>query len=150
MSKARTASSGPCCVLESFPSLRPGTAAWSAATTTAAWTTTTPAAIVVARRRTRSACRLAYRDRRAFNAVKVGFGFLIELLGAVFVEIFSAFDKNRALVGGRLTLVKLVPRPCGRRRRGGSLQWEGGSRRTEASPFGWRLRVTKVPQGRWI
>jgi hypothetical protein len=47
-------------------------------------------------------------DRRAFNAVEVRLGLLVELFAALLVEVVSAFDQDGALIRLRLTLVELV------------------------------------------
>jgi hypothetical protein len=51
---------------------------------------------------------LTDQDWRAFYAVEVRLCLLIEFLATLLLEVISAFDKNRALVRFRLTLVELV------------------------------------------
>ena len=97
-------------------------AAWSAAATATTGPAAPPTAIVIGLRPAASASTdgLTNGYRRTLNAVEVRLVLLVELLAAFLVEVVAALDQNGALVGVRLTLVKLVTRP-GRRSRSGRL-----------------------------
>jgi hypothetical protein len=76
-------------------------AARTAATTTAATrATTTTTAIVVIRIRGRTACAhgLPYRNWSTIDTIEVRFGFLIEFLASLFVEVVTALNKDCALI----------------------------------------------------
>src|SRR5580658_9889330 len=83
----------------------------------AAWTPPAPPAVIpawaawaTASRRTPRTGSLSHRHRRAFYAVKVRLGVLVELLSLFTLEVFPTLDQDGALIGGWLALVKLMTR----------------------------------------
>src|SRR5579862_1203072 len=57
---------------------------------------------------------LSRSHRGRIETVEVGLVLFIELT-LLLVEVLAALDQDRALIGGRLTIIELVPRLCRRR-----------------------------------